>query len=77
MRQTHTYAILPISESSFNEIWSKLEEAGYQHAFIQDREEGPVIDMAGIALSPIRPKPDESVRQFNKRAKVRTPGFGG
>ncbi len=42
---SHTYAILKVSEASYNEIKEKLEKAGYEHAI----EEG-VIDMHGIAL---------------------------
>lgn len=46
---TYTYAILPVSRSTYDEIRSKLSEAGYQHAFHQD-EGSEVIDMHGIAL---------------------------
>lgn len=47
IRQTHTYAILPVSRSAFEEIKSKLTEAGYEHVFDED---GNVIDMNGLAL---------------------------
>ncbi len=46
---TYTYAILEVSPSTFNEIKSKLEEAGYQEAFHQE-DEGLLIDMHGMAL---------------------------
>lgn len=47
MRATHTYAVLDISQEAYDEIRAKLEEAGYQHAFMPDGE----IDMHGIAVS--------------------------
>lgn len=48
MRSTHTYAMLPVSRATWEEIAAKLREANYSHAF--DDEEG-VIDMNGIGLS--------------------------
>jgi hypothetical protein len=48
IRQTHTFAELDVSPSAYDEIRAKLEEAGYEHAFI-----GSVIDMHGIGL--VRP----------------------
>ena len=42
---THTYAILDISHTAFEEIATKLRAAGYHHAFDRD-----VIDMHGIAV---------------------------
>lgn len=51
MSYTHTYAILEVSETAYEEIKAKLEAAGYQHAFHEDREHGVVIDMHGIALA--------------------------
>lgn len=48
---THTYAILEVSSAVYKEIKDKLEAAGYQHAFHDDRDgDGTVIDMHGIAL---------------------------
>lgn len=59
----HTYAILEISQTAYDEIRSKLAAAGYEHAF----HDGGVIDMHGIAVQAlpaetptptyIRPKP--------------------
>lgn len=46
LRQTHTYALLEISEAAYEEIAGKLREAGYGHAFGEDGE----IDMHGIAV---------------------------
>jgi hypothetical protein len=50
MRTTHTYAKLAVSMSTYEEIYKLLEEAGYQHCFIQDSNDEPVIDMQGIGL---------------------------
>jgi len=55
---THTYALLGVSQGTYNEIRAKLTEAGYQHAFGDDGE----IDMHGIALvveAPAERKEDE------------------
>jgi hypothetical protein len=49
---SHTYSILPVSQSAFNEISRKLKEAGYTNAF-----DGPYIDMHGIALEAEAEKP--------------------
>lgn len=46
---THTYAILPVSQSAFNEIRALLAQAQYEHAF-HGHPEGEVIDMHGIAV---------------------------
>lgn len=46
LRTTHTYALLEVSKAAWDEIASKLREAGYKHAFGDDGE----IDMHGIAL---------------------------
>lgn len=46
---TYTYAILEISSSAYNEIKEKLEKAGYQDQFHEDKG-SVVIDMHGIAL---------------------------
>ncbi len=43
---THTYALLELSPTAFEEIRSKLEAAGYSHAF----HEPDMIDMQGIAV---------------------------
>lgn len=54
MRTTHTYAILKISEAAYEEIRTKLEAAGYSHAFHanDDAPASPIIDMHGIAIAP-------------------------
>lgn len=49
IRQTHTYSILEVSAAAYAEIRAKLEEAGYAHAF-HDERDGEVVDMHGIAL---------------------------
>jgi hypothetical protein len=43
---THTYAILDVNPSTWNDIAARLREAGYDHAFMEDGE----IDMHGIAV---------------------------
>jgi hypothetical protein len=45
VHHTHTYAILEVSIGTFEEIETKLRQAGYAHAF----DDG-LIDMNGIAL---------------------------
>lgn len=42
---THTYALLEVSLSTYNEVKQKLIEAGYEDALTDDG-----IDMHGIAL---------------------------
>lgn len=52
MTCTHTYAILKVSHATYEEIRAKLEAAGYQDQFHDDRDgDGIVIDMHGIALA--------------------------
>jgi hypothetical protein len=47
MRSTHTYAKLPLSPTAYEEIATKLKDAGYDHAFIGNGD----IDMHGIGVS--------------------------
>jgi hypothetical protein len=42
---TYTYAILDVSQTTWNEVAEGLRNAGYGHAF-----DGNIIDMHGIAL---------------------------
>lgn len=49
-----TFAILDLSHSAFLEIKSKLEDAGYQHAFTK-LDGRPAVDMHGIAVREIEP----------------------
>lgn len=55
-RPTHTYVRLGLSKLAYDEIKKKLEEAGYQHCFIQrlgkNDPENPDIDMHGLAVVP-------------------------
>jgi hypothetical protein len=48
---THTYVELVVSMETYHEVYRKLEEAGYGHAFHR-RGEVILIDMDGIALRP-------------------------
>jgi hypothetical protein len=48
---THTYAELPVSRATYDEIAAKLREAGYDHVFMPERgRDEPTIDMHGIGL---------------------------
>ena len=49
MGRRRSYDVLEVSAACYAEIRGKLEAAGYQHAFHEDRE-GEVIDLHGIAL---------------------------
>lgn len=52
IHSTRTYAILKVSHAAYEEIKAKLEAAGYQDQFHDDRDgDGIVIDMHGIALA--------------------------
>jgi hypothetical protein len=46
LRQTHTYALLGVSQRTYSEVAALLHNAGYDHCFGPDGE----IDMHGIAL---------------------------
>ena len=50
---TYTYAVLDVSQRTYDEIVQKLRHAGYHQAFHKDDSSlnGIVIDMHGIALS--------------------------
>jgi hypothetical protein len=49
--QTRTYALLPVSQATFDEIKAKLERAGYSEQLIKPRDGGGLrIDMNGLAL---------------------------
>lgn len=50
IKQTHTYAILEVPKTTYDEIHTRLKVAGYDHAFHED-----VIDMHGIALRAMEP----------------------
>lgn len=55
LRTTHTFAVLEVSAAAYDEIASKLREAGYDHVFIDEH-----IDMHGIALKRVDVMPEES-----------------
>lgn len=48
MRSTYTYAKLPLSQAAYDEIATKLRNAGYDHAFMKNG----TIDMHGIGVCP-------------------------
>ena len=47
---THTYALMEVSQNTFDEIKQKLQEAGYTHAILRE-EPNEHLDMHGIALA--------------------------
>ena len=49
MRNTHTFAVLEVSQAAYDEIAAKLTAADYGHCFLMSAGV-PVIDMGGIAL---------------------------
>jgi len=50
IKQTHTFSILELSSVAYEEIKSKLIEAGWGHV-IMEEDGKEVIDMNGIAVS--------------------------
>ncbi len=55
MTTTHTYAILEVSQATYDEIKKKLQDAGYQHQIYQD-DPDEIVDMFGIALRTENPE---------------------
>lgn len=49
MTMAHTYSVLEISASAYQEIHALLRSANYHHVF-HDTKDGEVIDMHGLAL---------------------------
>lgn len=47
LKQTHTFALLELSQASYDEIAKKLRAAGYDQAFHEDG----TIDMHGIGIT--------------------------
>lgn len=47
---THTYVVLEVSSSAYEEIKELLEKAGYDHVFHKESKDVTLIDMHGIAL---------------------------
>ena len=54
---TYTYVTMDVSPAAYEEIKQKLIAADYGHALHEDREDGVLLDMHGIALKlkPIDP----------------------
>ena len=64
---TYTYALMEVSEATFNEIKQKLEEAGYDHAIHRaydpdHAEPRTALDMHGIGLVLKSPEGREELR---------------
>lgn len=47
--QTRTYALMEVSESTFQEIRRLLVEAGYEHAILHEGDEEH-LNMSGVAV---------------------------
>jgi hypothetical protein len=53
---TYTFVYLDVSRAAFEEVYSKLKDADYGHAFVYDAESRTIaIDMYGIALRCVEP----------------------
>lgn len=50
LRQTHTFVELELSPVAYDEVFHKMNAAGYQHAF-ESGEGSHIIDMHGIAIT--------------------------
>ena len=50
---THTYVIMELTKASYEEIMSKMKDAGYDHVF-NEHDGRQVIDMHGIAVSEVK-----------------------
>lgn len=51
LRTTHTFAIMEVSQSTYDEIRAKLLEADYDHAVWEEGDDGTLLNMSGIALA--------------------------
>jgi hypothetical protein len=60
LTQTHTYALLEISQAAYDEIAAKLREASYDHAFL----DGGAIDMHGLAVTRAAAEPENELLVF-------------
>lgn len=47
---THTYALMNVSKTTFDEIKSQMIAAGYDHAIHED-DDKIILDMNGIGIS--------------------------
>lgn len=56
MKTTHTYAVLDLPRTVYAAVRALLAQADYQHAFHAEPD-GEVIDMHGIALRALEPRP--------------------
>lgn len=65
IRSTHTFARLAVSQATHDEIWCKLDAAGYKDQLIFSGVDGKLIDMHGIALVVEKPKPRRKRKRLN------------
>jgi len=66
---TYTYVLMEVSPSTYKEVRKKLEEAGYFKALHQDREDGILLDMHGIALKLEKTNENENTQRNSKARK--------
>lgn len=60
---SHTYAVLDVSEETFDEIADLFTKANYDHAFVYDDNTSsptPIVDMHGVALRRGSPRVPET-----------------
>ena len=48
---TYTYCVMHVKPETYEEIAKLLRDAGWHQAFHEDRDDGIVLDMHGIALA--------------------------
>ncbi len=56
---THTFALMEVSQSTYDEIAAKLKSVDYDHAFV-DVGGAIAFDMHGVGLVPEPENPDRS-----------------
>lgn len=79
MRTTHTYAMVPVSKSTFYEIKKTLEDAGYEEYIEESFNEEPKIIMQGLAIQPVSwclvPHASLTFKELRKANQARLPHF--
>lgn len=60
----HTYAIMTVSKRTFDEVQSKLVDAGYDHAL---HDHGTTLDMHGIAFQMEEQPSDAEIESLTQK----------
>jgi hypothetical protein len=68
IKQTHTYANLPVSEAAYREIKEKLQAAGYV-----ENPEDAMLPMQGIALIPEDQADPEDIMEAHQTLETQAP----